>query len=189
MNVLVINGNPKKYSFCREVAERYCQGLGSEISSKSVIHLGEVKFDPVLRDGYQGSQELEPDLREVRDLFCAADHVVFVYPNWWGVMPALLKGFLDRILVPGIAFSFEDGAPIKLMTNKSASLVITMDVPVQLYTGRYESRGTHIMRDNILDFCGIEIKNVCYLGPVHSSTVAERQEWLSNAERLGQEIA
>ncbi len=189
MKVLVINGNPKSDSFCRKLAERYCEGIGNEAERKSVIHLGDIQFDPILRDGYFGKQEIEPGFREVKELFCDADHIVFVYPNWWGVMPALLKGFLDRLLVPGVAFTFDNGMPVKLMAEKSASLLITMDVPVSVYTDVYASRGTEIMRHNILDFCGIEVKEVHYLGPIHTSSVSDRQDWLDNAKRLGQALA
>jgi len=189
MNVLVINGNPKRNSLCREIADRYMEGLSDDVSSKSVIHLGDMRFDPVLREGYFGPQEIEPDLEEVIKLFCAADHLVFIYPNWWGAMPALLKGFLDRVLVPGVAFKFEDGIPVKLMAGKTASIIVTMDVPIPVYTDVYGSRGTLFMKENILEFCGIELKTTRYLGPVHSSNECERAEWLADVERLGRRAA
>lgn len=54
--------------------------------------LGEMDFDLSLSGGYKGDQALEPDLQEAQKLIAWADHLVFVYPNWWGGMPALLKG-------------------------------------------------------------------------------------------------
>lgn len=189
MNVLIINGNPKKDSFCSALAESYQRGC--EISSYAVqlINLGELKFDPVLRDGYFGEQEIEPDLQRLTSAIANADHIVFVYPNWWGAMPALLKGALDRVFVPGFAFKFETDGIKKLLTNKSASLLITMDVPIWMYRWIHRSRGVKLMRENILDFCGVKCGKPSFFGPVHTAKAKERERWLERAFNLGQAVA
>ena len=67
------------------------------------LKLGELAFDPILHEGYEQSQVLEPDLLEAQRQIHWAEHLVFVYPVWWGGLPALLQGFFDRALQPGFA--------------------------------------------------------------------------------------
>lgn len=189
MNILIINANPKNKSFCRSLAESYLQGCRQDEHQVELINLGELRFDPVLREGYFSDQPMEPDLEALKNCIANADHCVFVYPNWWGVMPALLKGVFDRVLVPGFAFSFKDGKVIQLLKEKTASLLITMDTPIWMYRWRYGRRGTKLMRDNVLNFCGIKIKTVCYFGPLQGSAEDTRRHWIGEAQRLGQAAA
>lgn len=188
MNVLIINGNPRKDSFCSALAESYQRGCETSSDHVRLINLGDLRFDPVLRDGYFGDQEVEPDLQQLTAAIEAADHIVFVYPNWWGAMPALLKGALDRVFVPGFAFKFEQDGIKKLMTNKSASLLITMDVPIWMYRWLHGSRGVKLMRENILAFCGVKCGKPSFFGPVHKAKAKQREQWLEQAYSLGQAI-
>ncbi|MBB3061935.1 NAD(P)H-dependent oxidoreductase [Microbulbifer rhizosphaerae] len=184
MNVLIINANPKRDSFCHSLASAYASGCAVRGYRVERIDLGELNFDPVLREGY-GGQPLEPDMERLQSSIQWADHLAFVYPNWWGVMPALLKGALDRAMTPGFAFRFDNGAVESLLNNKSASLLITMDVPIWLHRFVHRSRGTKLMRDNVLKFCGIRARQTCYFGPLHNSCAEKRKRWLDKAHRLG----
>lgn len=189
LKILIINANPKTQSFCRSLAESYLQGCDGQKHQVELVNLGELDFDPVLREGYFSKQPIEPDLESLKHGIANADHFVFVYPNWWGAMPALLKGMLDRILVPGFAFSFQDGKLIKLMKQKTASLLITMDVPIWIYRWRYGRRGTKLMRDNVLGFCGVKIKTISYFGPLQGSEEDTRRRWIIDAQKLGKMTA
>lgn len=74
---------------------------------------------------------LEEDLVDSQQMILWADHVVLAYPNWWGFMPAITKGFFDRILLPGFAFKNYSGKnlPEKLLHGKSIRIMVTMDTP------------------------------------------------------------
>lgn len=76
-------------------------------------------------------QAFEDDIRKARALILWAEHLVFVYPTWWGTLPALLKGFLDRVLTPDFAFiTCEGGTGYQgLLGGRSAQLITTMDTP------------------------------------------------------------
>jgi len=102
--ILVILGHPSSNSFCAALAERYAQSAlraGHEVRQ---LFLGRMDFDPVLREGYQQVQPLEADLRQAQADILWAEHLTLVYPIWWGGIPALLKGFFDRVFLPGFAF-------------------------------------------------------------------------------------
>lgn len=74
------------------------------------IRLRDLKFNPILEYGYRKRTELESDLLDSQKKILWADHIVWIYPVWWGSVPALLKGFLDRVLIPGFAFKKREGS-------------------------------------------------------------------------------
>ena len=85
--------------------------------------------------GYAQIQPLEPDLLDAQASITWAQHLVWVYPIWWGGLPALLKGFLDRIFLPGFAFKYRPNSALwdRLLTGRSAELLVTMDSPPWYY--------------------------------------------------------
>lgn len=101
-------------------------------------------------------QFLEPDLRMMQDKINACDHIVLVYPTWWESVPALLKGFLDRVLTPGFAFrELNFGNYHKLLKGRSAQIITTMDTPEFIYKYLQKSPGLRTLRISTLNFCGI----------------------------------
>jgi len=76
-----------------------------------LVPLIDLKFIPILTYGYRKISELEPDLVQMQQDILWANHLVFVYPNWWATFPALLKGFIDRVFVSGFAFKYRENSP------------------------------------------------------------------------------
>jgi putative NADPH-quinone reductase len=186
-NVLVILGHPDSRSFCGAIADAYASGADAAGKNIRVLRLGELRFDPVLWNGYGRIQELEPDLVQAQELIVWADHLVFVYPVWWGVMPALLKGFFDRALLPGFGFTFREYSPFwdKLLTGRTAHLMVTMDTPPWYYRWVYRMPGHNAMVRTILGFCGIRTRKVSEFGPIKTSSTKEREKWLDRARQAG----
>jgi len=104
--VLVILGHPSTDSLCGALASSYTAAAGNAGHEVRRINLAEQSFDPLLRHGYAEPQKLEPDLVNAQAQLKWANHVVFVYPTWWGSMPALMKGFIDRTFLPEFAFKY-----------------------------------------------------------------------------------
>ena len=127
--ILIILGHPLAESFCGSLAENYIKGAQKENKEVKTIYLGDLKFDPVLRYGYSRKQALEPDLVESQEKILWAEHIVLIYPTYWFSYPALVKGFLDRILLPSFAFKYKEGSsfPQRLLTGRSLEILVTMD--------------------------------------------------------------
>ena len=102
--VLVINGHPREGSLNDALEEAYVKGVRGAGGEARVLRIRDLDFD-VSFAGYQpGHGELEPDLKAAQASIAWSEHLVFLLPVWWGNWPALLKGFLDRVLLPGYAF-------------------------------------------------------------------------------------
>jgi putative NADPH-quinone reductase len=132
--------------------------------------------------------ELEEDVLKSQDEIRWAEHLVFVYPNWWGTMPTLLKAFIDRVFTSGFAFKYQKDSVWwdQLLKGKSARLIVTMDTPSWYYRFVYGQPGHTAMKKNILEFCGIKPVKITSVGSVKTSDLAQRQKWLKQVGTLGE---
>lgn len=188
-NILIINGHPNKDSFCFALAESYKKGAISAGTECKLVHLIDLKFNPILTFGYKTVSALEPDLVQIQQDILWANHLVFVYPNWWSTYPALLKGFFDRVFIPGFAFKYQEKSPMpkKLLEGKTARLIVTMDSPKWYYWLVNKSPGHNSMKTGILGFCGIKPIKISSFGIIKKSTQEQRKKWLEDVELLGKQ--
>jgi len=188
--VLVILGHPSEASLCGAIANAYLKGAQATEHEVRFLSLGKLKFDPILRDGYNTIQALEPDLVAAQESIAWAEHLVFVYPIWWGSIPAILKGFFDRIFLPGFAFKFRKDALMVdgLLKHRTAHLIATMDTPPWYYRLVYRMPGHNQMKRTILEFCGIKPVKISSFGPVKNSQASTREKWLTSAYKFGMNI-
>ncbi|MEH8017106.1 NAD(P)H-dependent oxidoreductase [Rheinheimera muenzenbergensis] len=178
-------------------AERLGQALASAYADAATaaghhvrwLQLDKLNFNPVL-PGYGNALPLEQDLQSAQADLLWAEHISLVYPIWWGSVPALLKGFLDRVLLPGFAFKYQPGKkyPQPLLTGKTAHLLLTMDTPPWYFRWIYRAPGLQQISRTTLAFCGIRPLKSLMLGPVISSTAVQRQRWLKQAGQLAQRL-
>ncbi len=185
--ILVINGHPDKKSFCYALAERYKKGADASGVECKLVHLIELEFNPILTYGYRVVSELEPDLLKIQQDILQADHLVFVYPTWWGTYPALLKGFIDRVFLPNFSFKYRKNSPFwdKLLKGKTARLIVTMDSPKWYNWLMYRSPGHNSMKRAILQFCGIRPVKITSFAHVKFSDELKRKKWMDEVEVLG----
>lgn len=189
--VLLVLGSPKPGGFCHAVAEAYAQGARAKGHVVHTLKLGELNFDPVLRGGYEQSQALEPDVLEAQRQIHWAQHLAFIYPVWWGGLPALLQGFFDRVLQPGFAFryrSLESREFEPLLGGRSADLLVCHDQPLsRLRFLKGPPAHRHMVR-SVLGACGIATRRLEEFAPMRSSSEEQRQGWLRRAEQLGSQV-
>ncbi len=190
LNVLVVLGHPRTDSFGAALAKAYCEGAREAGAEVQELAVADLEFDPDVHADSPENQEMESDLIDAQRRLRWADHLAFVYPNWWGTMPAQLKGFLDRVLTPGFAFSFEGEGPghDSLLSGRTAELISTMDMPPWVYRFIYRQPGNDAMKRATLGFVGVRTTRVTNLGPVRESDPSDRTEWLAEATRLGESL-
>ena len=184
--VAVIVGHPAADSWCGALADSYAAAARAGGHEVRMVHLAQLDFDPSLHEGYRQIQALEPDLLAAQATVAWAEHLVIAYPIWWGSVPALLKGFLDRILLPGFAFKYRPGKafPEQLLRGRSAQLLVSMDTPPWYFRWVYRMPGIVQLKKTTLEFCGIAPVKVAAFGPLIASSSAQRASWLVKAARL-----
>lgn len=185
--ILVILGHPDRVSLCGALAESYAQGAQEGGAEVEILRLGELEFDPVLHQGYQKIQPLEPDLQRAQERITWAQHLVLVYPTWWGGPPALLKGFFDRAFLPGFAFRSRAKGPFwdRLLSGRSGRLLVTADSP-----GFYDwlvngMPAVRMIKKAVLAFCGVKPVAVNRFAIVKAADRKRRLHWLAEVKNLG----
>lgn len=187
LNVVVILGHPDSSSLSSAIARAYAKGAQETGATVREIDLSQLTFDPVLWNGYNEIQALEPDLVEAQQTIHWADVLVFAYPTWWGSAPALLKGFIDRIFLPGFAFKYRENSRLwdRLLAGRRARLLVTMDTPGWYYRWVVRQPGHQMMRRSILGFSGVKPVRISRFGAVRGSSDTVRDGWLEKARALG----
>lgn len=193
--VLIIIGHPdpEPGRFCRALAKAYADG--AEAAGHAVRTVDIATLDvPLLRGASEFTKgEVPESLREAAGAMAWADHLVFVFPLWLGTMPALLKAFLEQVMRPGVAFAYPEegqgGLPRKLLSGRSARVVVTMGMPAMFYRLWFLGHGLAGMRRNILNFVGIRPVRETLYGLVEGVKQEKRRAWLGEMRRLGERAA
>lgn len=187
-NILIINGHPNKESFNYALANGYQQGALKSGAQAELIHIGELNFNPNLQYGYSKRMDLEPDLLASLEKIKKADHLVWVHPVWWGGLPAIMKGFIDRLFLPGIAYQYRENSVWwdKLLTGKTARIITTIDQPAWYYWIFYGNPSVNQLKKSTLEFCGIKPVAVTYIGIMKTSVEKQRAQWIAKIYQLGE---
>jgi NAD(P)H dehydrogenase (quinone) len=185
--ILVINGHPIRDSFTGAVAESYARGARESGSTVELIHLGDLKFDPILHYAYTKIMPLEPDLARAQELIKSCSKLVICYPQWWGSGPALLKGFIDRTFLPGFAFKYRDKSALwdKLLAGRTAELWLLSDSPKFWFLFVYWNSPIKWLKTATLSFCGFKPVKVNIVDRVRFLTDDQRKKVLLRAFRAG----
>ncbi|MGF1669005.1 MAG: NAD(P)H-dependent oxidoreductase [Balneolaceae bacterium] len=186
--ILLINGHPDKESYNFALSDAYKRGAAKSGAELREIQIRELDFDPNLQYGYRKPIDLEPDLEKAQELILWADHLVWVYPIWWSTVPAIMKGFLDRVLLPGFAFKHREGSPWwdRYLNGKTARLICTMDQPPWYFWVRYGAPSHRAMKKLTLQFCGVNKVKITSIGPIRNSKPEFRKKWIDKIESIGE---
>ncbi len=187
--ILVIRAHPRKNSFCNALADAYINGAKESGHEIKILDLRELNLEEFIKDEHIESPQLPEDLLETQELITWSDHLVFVYPTWWASPPALLKLFFEIIFISSFAFKHKQSIGNihkwdKLLKNKSARIISTMDSPSWYYKWIVGDPGFKMMR-NILNYCGIQPVHKNYFGYVRASSQEQRKKYLEKIYLIG----
>jgi putative NADPH-quinone reductase len=184
--VLVLDGHPDGTSLCSALASAAAQTARARGAEVKLLHLSAMQFDPNLAHGYRHRQDHEPDLQLFLDAVRWCDTLILVHPLWWGAAPAKLKGLIDRVFLPGIAFAYEgDGHfPKKLFEGRTARVLITADTPPWYLWLGYRNGWLNVLRRQILDFVGLKVTHMKVVGTIRDATPARIEIFFAAARKL-----
>jgi len=185
--ILIINGHPNPSSFNFGIAESYLKGAIASGAQVETITIASLNFNPNLQFGYQKRTELEPDLLESWEKIKRADHLVWIHPVWWGGLPAITKGFIDRLFLPGMAFQYRENSVWwdKLLKGKTAHIITTLDQPGWYYRFFYGRPSVNQLKKSTLEFCGVKPVKLSYIGIIKTATDFQREKWLQEVYDFG----
>ena len=196
MKVLVVLAHPNPESFSHAIVDKVSATLADCDHSVSVIDLYAIGYSPTMtRDelaAYPTSTPaIDPMVIEHTRLIQECSAIVFVYPTWWSSMPAILKGWIDRTILPGVAFSV-DPKTLKLqpgLTNVRRLIGISTFGGPQLASLVARDNGSKIVTRSLRAICHRRCRTTWLrLFNIDSSTTVEREKFLQRVERTMRKI-
>ena len=187
MNHLIVFAHPDSKSFGKAIVETVTKESAAKGFSTKVKDLYSENFNPVLGPSdfeAFGNGEIPADIRAEQDLITWADAISFVYPTWWTGLPAILKGYIDRVFSYGFAYEIRDGAVIGLLKGKRVRLFSTTGTPGPMY----DSNGMHdsmkqTQDTGIFRFSGIDDVEHLFFGAVPYVDDSIRKGYLDQVEK------
>ena len=191
--ILIVNGHPDAGSrhLLHQLIDAYAEGAQAAGHELRRVDVGALDF-PLLRSAADWEHgELPSALKPAQGEIAWCNHLVLAFPLWLGDMPALLKGFLEQVARPGIAFSYnkEGGMPAKLWRGRSARVVVTMGMPAVVYRWYFRAHSVKSLERNILGFVGIAPIHETLIGSVEGLGAVGVKKWETRLRSLGRQAA
>jgi len=190
MNVMVIVAHPNVKSFNRAIADAAVKILRRNGHGVMFHDLYEEGFAPVLPgDEIPRDAHLQTDIERYCTEVCTAEGFVIIHPNWWGQPPAILKGWIDRVFRPGVAYEFQEGdsgegVPIGLLRAEAAIVFNTSNTLNEREMEVFGDPLETLWKNCIFALCGVKNFYRKMFGVIITSTPEQRLEWLKHAEEV-----
>ena len=190
MKISVILAHPRPGSFNHAIAMTVVETLRSSGHSVAIHDLYAEKFDPILpAEEISRDQKLPPLVGQHCAEIANADGIVIIHPNWWGMPPAILKGWVDRVLRPGVAYQFAEtdsgeGVPEGLLRARAALVFNTSNTPKQREQEIFGDPLEALWKTCICAFCGIPVFRRRMFGVMVTGTGEQRIAWLAEVRDL-----
>ena len=193
MRVLVVLAHPRPDSFNHALTRELCAGLAEAGHQADLADLYAEGFRPELdAEDFRRLQagNTPPDIRGYQDRVSAADSLAFVFPVWWFSPPAMLKGFVERVLFEGFAFRFgRGGRVVGLLKHERALVLKTSGASSSMYSlFGFAEPMDRTFCEWTLKFCGVRQVERVLLHGVPDASEKERKGHLAEARRLGREF-
>lgn len=191
--ILLLQGHPdpSEAHFGHALAQAYQRGAEQAGHAVRTVQVATLEF-PLLRTKQDwDSGETPAALLPAQEAITWASHLVVFFPLWLGDMPALTKGFFEQVARPGFALARPSAAGTfkKLLTGRSARVVVTMGMPAFIYRWYFRAHSVKALERNILGFVGIAPIHETLIGMIEGMDARKREQWLHKLEALGAEGA
>ena len=187
MKTLIIYSHPNDKSYNASILETVKENLSSKHELK-ILDLYKEKFDPVLRfDTTHRRRDLAHDvaMKDYRDLITWADQLIFIFPTWWSGMPAILKGFIDRVFVAGFAYQNGPRGPVGQLDGK-AWIITTHNTPKIFLP--FSQDYAKVLKSQILKPCGIKPVKMTQVTRVEYMSDRQRKEEIEKIAQIAKRI-
>ncbi|MBS1746455.1 MAG: NAD(P)H-dependent oxidoreductase [Bacteroidetes bacterium] len=199
MKVVIVFNHPYKNSFCNAVLQSVQIGLQQAGHTIDIMHLDDDNFDPVMRakdleafvkskyEAQHSYDRLDKQVLDYKQRLEAADHLIFIFPVWWELMPALTKGFIDKVIFPGVAYEYANTKGTKMVSRvkniKGLTVITTMNTPSILYRLVFGNAVKKAIFTGTFWKLGFPKRKWISLNMVKFVSDAKRKKWLIKLER------
>jgi NAD(P)H dehydrogenase (quinone) len=183
MKYLIIFAHPNPASFGSSLVKALHHHLANTGNEVKIRNLYEIGFNPVLSASDFSSLadgRTPKDISIEQEYIKWADHLIFTCPVWWGGMPAILKGYIDRVFSEGFAYEYVADGSKGLLSPRKGSIICTTGAYSEEYQNIHNAM-TIISREVIFDFVGIKPYKQLFYGGVPSVSDEVRQSYIKNA--------
>ena len=189
VKISIILAHPSKDSFNHAIAAAAADellGHGHDVTLHDLYAEG---FAPLLPSGEIAGEPNDPAVQQHCIELAAAEGIVIVHPNWWGMPPAILKGWVDRVFRAGVAYDFVEGdsgegVPVGLLKAKEAVVFNTSNTARERELRVFGDPLETLWRNCIFNLCGVRSVRRCMFETIITSTIEQRQAWLEETRRI-----
>ena len=191
MRTVVVFNHPYEGSFCNAVLEAVLTGIRRAGHEADLLHLDKDGFDPVMRaadlKGFKECAPVDPKVLEYRSRLEQADHLVLIFPIWWELMPAMTKGFIDKVIFPGVAYDYDNSGRWPRMVKrwqrlKGITLITTMNTHSFFYRLIFGNAVKKALFSGTFWKMGYGRRKWINLNMVKFVTEKKRKKWLIGIE-------
>lgn len=188
--ILIIYSHPWEKSFSHAVLETVKKALDEKKAYYQVIDLNKEKFNPVYTQKelalYQKGKFLDSKVGAYQKKIKNSNFLIFIFPIWWGAMPAIIKGFIDKVFLPGWAYIANDMGLFqgKLKHIRKSLTITTMGSPKIFYNFYLKNPIKQILINDTLKICGIKKNKLIQLGRVAAIQNKKRTAWLEKIKKF-----
>ena len=189
MKISVILAHPNRKSLNHAIAETAVEALKQNGHEVYFHDLYEEKFDPILAvQEFPKDCSLPPEIKKHCDEISETEGIIIIHPNWWGQPPAILKGWIDRVIRPGVAYEFREndkgeGIPVGLLKARSAVVFNTSNTETEREAKVFGDPLESIWKKCIFELCGVPAFYRKVFNVVVVSSDEQRKEWLKEVRR------
>ncbi len=191
MKTVIVYYHPYNRSFCHALLEAAKEGAENAELEVDVIDLDAEKFDPVMSAndlrGFVNHEMVDVQAKELFGRIRNADHMIMIFPIWWELMPAMVKGFIDKVVFPGSFYEQIQGGfdMLTLLPNLKVTIITTMNTPALMYKFVYKNAIYRAMVSGTFKKIGIRKVKWVNFGMVKFTKEETRQKWLKKTAQIG----
>lgn len=186
MKHVIIYAHPNSESFNHAILETTVRALKNKGHEVIVRDLYEIDFQPVLKLQELAAikaGQIPEDIKIEQDFIAEADAITFIFPIWWTGLPAIIKGYVDRVFSYGFAYAYSESGVNKLLQGKKGLIINTHGTPKEIYDQIGMTAALKITSDvGIFDFTGIEPVEHLLFGNVPRAGEAALKDILKQVE-------
>jgi len=188
MKVLIVFNHPYDGSFCNAILNAVTAGLQKANHEVDVIHLDKDGFNPVMTaedlNAFRKKKAVDTKVIEYKNRIEQVDHLIFIFPIWWELMPAMTKGFIDKVIFPGVAYDYtsERNTAMKPLWAKikGVTMITTMNTPSVLFWGIFGNAIQKALMRGTFWKIGYKNRKWISFNMVKMVTKEKRVKWLEN---------